>query len=404
MPYVNDPSVDVDVNGDGYADLVGATVLDGSLHLYQIWGGPDFFADVSVSRNGYRDVDSESEGAPSHPVMVGDVDGDGFSDVATFWLREGLLHGVELWHGGEMGLGLTQVELVPVQNSGVASSGEVVWVGDVSCDGVSDVALNPMPLDSGVNVDSFLLRFGPDGSDPDWVRTDEVIRGVGDVNGDGCDDLFVGHQLFLGSADGPQATDFGQPVADYSMYARTPIERPYDLNGDGLADFFFDGDWYLGSAAGLPTRSRDPELVWMNARIGRPVVDLTGDGQLDYLSWDRNNSQVEGESIGAWLFRYVVGRDPRVLSEEQLGREVGWAVVPPLVYQDSNGVDYPNAEQRYLGSPGDIDGDGFADVLADGRLNAFGTVLRGGRRFKAEADTLVPHAAAGWVGVYDNRR
>lgn len=137
------------------------------------------------------------------------------------------------------------------------------------------------------------------------------MRGVGDVNGDGYDDLAIGTQeweppaedgfanygrvqFFFGSKAGLPSTP-SQTItgSGYSDRRADPI-RAGDVNGDGYADVLIQGTLnytgetgvylYLGGAQGL-----NPEPVWhLPLEPGQPRVlgspgDLNGDGRSDVM-------------------------------------------------------------------------------------------------------------------------
>lgn len=109
-------------------------------------------------------------------------------------------------------------------------------LGDVNCDGYDDVTV----VDNSI----LYLYYGgvhAPGATPDGtivgapVQFGTAVIPVGDIDGDGCDDLVVPGwytiEVFHGSADGPVATEVIDPgVGDMTL------ARVGDVNGDGHVD------------------------------------------------------------------------------------------------------------------------------------------------------------------------
>jgi hypothetical protein len=149
-----------------------------------------------------------------------------------------------------------------------------------------------------------------------------VVSGAGDVNGDGCDDILVG--TFGGDAS-------------YLVYGSPSMPTTINLGSLGAAGIrMFPGDDYALSSAG----------------------DVNGDGFDDIL--------LGGPALSAGRSRVVFGGDslPATLNLTTLG-----AAGFTLIGQDSE--DYTG---RGVSSAGDVNGDGFDDLLigaylADGAGN-----------------------------------
>lgn len=199
-----------------------------------------------------------------------------------------------------------------------------------------------------------------------------VLDAAGDVNGDGFGDVIIGHgptgppsawwqrvQLFLGSPAGLAATPDWEVAEDMpTLYLGSAVGGIGDVNGDGLDDVAYDaivlraGRTYgqlrvhHGTASGLPLAA-DTVLEWeagiSNARRAiRGVGDVNGDGFNDAMV-----------SEAAW------GSLSRTRTFLHLGSPSGLGMIPAWIGEPPFGSDYSPG----VAAAGDVDGDGFADVL-----------------------------------------
>jgi hypothetical protein len=259
-------------------------------------------------------------------TSLGDVNGDGFDDVALSWGPVEASGGVWVFAGGASGPARSPTWTVRSPLMGTeegdydAFGEELTALGDVNADGYADFAVL---ADYGYKVWLYLgSAGGPTASGSIQAAFDvTVIAGAGDVNGDGRDDLLVADpsfrisnvargrvQLFLGAAgglsttaawtaDGPATpSDFGAALAGVG-----------DVNGDGRDDVvvgaprYANGQTeegqavlYYGSPGGLlalPTWAVEGNQV--GARLGAAVAaagDVNRDGRADVAvglpSWD----------------------------------------------------------------------------------------------------------------------
>jgi len=222
-----------DVDGDGYMDLlVGERLWDdaednqGRTHLFA--GGP--------SGVGERPARTFVDPAPSAGAELswgiaglGDVNGDDFADLAI-GARKGAGQGrVLVFHGGAAGPAATP-DLVIAHPEGQADAefGFVVAGGDFDGDGLNDLFVGSRLFDRGSNNNAgrayvfYATRDGftalPDvtlNAIPAEASAQYGYAGgsVGDLNGDGIEDLAVGAplegttrtgvvHLYLGATDG----------------------------------------------------------------------------------------------------------------------------------------------------------------------------------------------------------
>jgi hypothetical protein len=409
-----------DVNGDGFSDvIVGSPDWSetGYLHPGHAWvllGGPaglepTFDLDVAGSQ------DEGGFGASVAPA--GDVDGDGYDDV---------LVGMPEHDGGEYVSG--RVLLYYGSADGVQADDpwtghtdlssrfgySVSTAGDVDGDGYDDIVVGD-PFTGSWTSGRIAVKYGaaggPSGSSMDWSEMGGYeswlgysVASAGDIDGDGYDDVVAGapryHSgetdegavyVFRGSASGiVSPPTIIQSDQEFLGMGRS-VAGVGDVNGDGYADVLvscvpfasapYDDEvrLYLGSASGLqtvPAWSRtvgDPALA--GGWSAGPAGDVDGDGHADVVISD---GTVDGEDEDQGLLELYLG------SADGLATEPAWSTTGPGDPQD--------AHARPV-TAGDVDGDGFSDLLV-------GSPLAGGGRGRISCfhgGALGLRDDAGWV-------
>lgn len=383
-----------DVNGDGYADvIVGANKFDngqtdeGRALVY--YGSP---SGVSATAAWSAEGDQADARFGNWVTTAGDVNGDGYADVIIgapqFDNGEADEGKAFVFYGGASGLSLSADWTVESDQVGARLGTSVAAAGDVNGDGYADVITGAPEFDNGQTDEgrAFVYHGGASGlsANAAWTTTSDIgsaqlgstVASAGDVNGDGYSDVmvaavfydngqtdegrvFVFHGGATGlasiaawSAEGNQASaQFGGSIASAG-----------DVNGDEYADVIvgapaFDGDLanegkvfvYLGSASGLSTTEAwSPEGDQSNAVFGTSVAsagDVNGDGYSDVM-------------VGASSFDNGQTDEGRVFV--YYGGVTGLSTVAAWTAESEQASANFGSS---VASAGDVNGDGYADVI-----------------------------------------
>ena len=414
-----------DVNGDGYADvIVGAPFYDNG----EIDEGAAFlFLGSSTGLLGRNPgnaaafLESNQAGAlfGNRLAGAGDVNRDQFSDVIVGaykfnngQAREGVAF---VYHGSATGLEGSSPSDASLSLQGDQDNAwlgvSVAAAGDVNGDGYGDVIVGASRYDVGLPDEgaaflfhgsaSGLLGTGPGDAaatllgNQHGAELGSSVAGAGDVNGDGYDDVIVGVPrydqlgsgdgialLFHGSAGGLVGGNPGDAAAvinsDQAEAALgDSVAGAGDINGDGYADVIVGAPNYdtaltnagvalvfYGSPNGLVgRRPSDAAAVLQCDQIhcvfGDSVSsagDVNGDGYSDVIVGARGYDSPERNEGAAFVFHGaatgLLGREPADaaahLQCDKLSCSLGGSVA----------------------GAGDVNGDGYGDVIAGGAFFA----------------------------------
>ena len=342
-----------DVNGDGYSDvIVGAYLYSSSTgRAYIYFGGASMNNVADVIMTGFAANDQFGTSVAS----AGDVNGDGYDDVIVgannYFFAAGRVY---IYFGGAAMDNVADVIMTGIVLNGYF--GTSVSAGDVNGDGYSDIIVGAFGYSSSTGRAYIFYGGAAMDNVADVIMTGEntndrfglSLSSAGDVNGDGYSDVIVGayqHNSNTGKA--------------YVFFGKTTMDNVPDITMTGEATNNYFG-WSVSSAG-----------------------DVNGDGYSDLIVGGYGYSSSTGR---VYLFDYFMKGD-----------------LTADLFMTGEGID------NYLGysvsSAGDVNGDGYSDVIVGANLYFFeigrAYIYFGGSTMDNAADVIMTGGASGdRFGVY----
>ena len=319
------PRMTGDVNGDGHADLIGfggagvfAALANGSGGFGSAYQASSLFG-ADLSAGGWLSVDAS-------PRMLADINGDGRDDLVGFG-GAGVFAALAQEDGRFGSAFFAKNSFGSDLSAGGWASDKVHprLLGDINGDGMDDLigfggagVFAALATGDGGFGAAYLssTSFGADLSAGGWTNNDANPRLLADINGDGRDDLigFGGAGVFAALADG--AGGFGAAYLASTSFGADP------------------------SAGGWTSQTAFP----------RQVADINGDGRADLVGFG-------GGGV------YVA-----------LGQTDGSFAAPvfdvALMGQDAAAGSWTNND-KYPRMLADMNGDGRADLVGFGNDGVF---------------------------------
>ena len=371
--------------------------------------------DVLAGTSGYRIVDTGYEVSPGlrntflsrsvgRPTLLGDVNGDGLPDI--LWTDE-FAHfdpfgqsGRAFVVFGQAGTNLPNFELESLNGAngffinptgGLGFLGDGSAAGDVNGDGLGDIIVS-VPNPSSTRAPHHLVIFGQTGAFPLNMTADMLTGangfvvtgagggdqiGAGDFNGDGFSDIVVGSAsansayVIFGKSAGISATFDVSSLNGTNGFILTnfgsnSVASAGDMNGDGVDDLVVSNPFVGGTGGAFVVYGRSSfaptvNLMFLDASIGvylngatlndrtgessSSAGDVNGDGFSDVVIGSPNYDNDQADEGRAFVYHG---------SASGLDTQESWI-------SESNQAD--TAFGFSVASAGDVNGDGFSDVV-----------------------------------------
>ncbi len=280
----------------------------------------------------------------------------------------------------------SRVLIDPVgEHTGDVFGCSVAWVGDVNEDGYDDVLIGAFRYPEIASVGQAYLYFGgpaidavadlmiqPPTGGSGWFAVS--VAPAGDFNGDGHPDFIIGAQqagnegkafIYYGGPSldtAPDVTLTGETTGSITAFGAS-VASAGDVNGDGFDDVIVGAPWY-GGGGNKPGRAyvffggavpdAVPDRVFSGVgfydQLGSVVGsagDINGDGHPDVFASAPNNNDA---ALGAGAIAVWFGGP-------------AFDATPDLTLLGSG----TNEHLMNAANAGDINGDGFSDLMGAGR-------------------------------------
>ncbi len=387
--------VEGDYNGDGYADLAVASSGDATVApSVAVFNGS---AGGVQSAASWRIEGTQGELFGARVAPAGDLDGDGFGDLLVSIPRRRTTEQrgqVRVYFGGLAGLSDARMVSVDAPEPDRDFGEAIAGLGDVDGDGYGDVAIGAFngPSRPATAHGAVYVYAGSAAGPSSTRRTNiepamvddafgEFLGAAGDIDGDGYADLLVTGRsayvptatsfvaLYRGSASGIVTARRWSLTRERNDTMGEPTWMIGDVNGDGLSDFAVT-DWFIervDTFVGAP--DADPRLF---ATIDRRGMGLTRFGE-SIAAGDLNGDGLSDLALGA-------AQEDAMGAVSQAGRAWLYVSNGRDAFSEVTGVAFVgSAVQEKLGAAlalGDSDGDGRSELCvgAVGAAGAAGAV------------------------------
>lgn len=395
----------LDVNGDGFDDVaVGATYASPAGRFHAGMASVYHGSAVGIPRTPALVLEGVAEGASFgwSVSSAGDLNGDGFGDLVVGAIGGGA-GSARVYHGSARGLAREPVRVIEGRMAGDAFGWSVASAGDLNGDGFGDLVVGAFLADpggrdragtasvfhgsaAGVPLEPVSVLEGVAASDQyGWS-----VASAGDVNGDGFGDLVVGAgraspggrmeagtaSVFHGSAVGIPRVAARAYEGDVGALFGWSVAGAGDVNGDGFDEV----------VVGAPSGGWNGIWAAGTAAVFHGSAAGTALAPTQVIG---GNAQFFGESVASAGDVNGDGFDDLVVGGSRGGLGDQSDVGRAIVYQGSvigianaparvlDGTNYGRFGHSVAGA-GDVNGDGFDDLVVGASLATVAGRVRAG--------------------------
>lgn len=400
-----------DVNGDGFGDLLAGARASASStgKAYVFFGGAsmDTLADVTMTGE-----------APNHEFgfslsSAGDVNGDGYGDVIIGSDFVTALQGkAYLFYGGNS-MDNTADLVMTGETNGDIFGHSVSSAGDVNCDGYSDLIIGANGNTSSTG--KAYIFFGGSAPDnvPDVSMAGEstgnqfgvAVSNAGDMNGDGYGDVISGATQISTAAGRVYLFDYfmrGEIIPDMTIIAESTISA----FGNSVASAGdVNGDGFNDVIVGAPGYSTNigRAYIYYGGDQMNAISDLTlsGEASQNYFGWSVASA---GDMNGDGFSDVIVGAYGNTTNTGKAYIYFGGSSMNNVADVTLTGEATNNYFGHSVSGAGDVNGDGYTDVIVGAYGNTTNTgkayIFHGGSTVNSTADvTMTGEATTNFFGA-----
>ena len=395
-----------DVNGDGFSDVIigafGNSSSTGKAYVY--FGGTSMDATADFSMAG----ETANSTFGLSVASTGDVNGDGYPEVLVGAYGYGSNTGRAYFYDYFMKNEITSELTMTGEANNNLFGNSISSAGDVNGDGYSDIIVGATGYNSSTG--KAYIYFGGLSLDTlaDVTLNGEAslnsfgkVSSAGDVNGDGYDDVIVGASQY-NSSTGRAYIFYGgsamNNTADVIMTGEAAnnnfgisVSAAGDVNGDGYSDVIIGasgfnsstGKAYIYFGSSSMDNISDATMIgesFSNSLFGSSVAsagDVNGDGYPDVI-------------IGAYAYNSSMGR-----AYVYFG---GTAINDNTADITLSGEATSNYFGNSVSTAGDINGDGFSDMIIGAYSKNTAYIYYGGSVIGSSADVILYGEAGSLFG------